>query len=76
MKIDRVELLQIIKDSVPTIDLSKITLDTPLMDTRMDSLDQATMLLAIQERYDVKIVDEEVDELSSVNAIAELLEAQ
>lgn len=76
MKIDRVELLQIIKDSVPTIDLSKITLDTPLMDTGMDSLDQATMLLAIQERYDVKIVDEEVDELSSVNAIAELLEAQ
>ena len=76
MKIDRVELLQIIKDSIPTIDLSKITLDTPLMDTGMDSLDQATMLLAIQERYDVKIVDEEVDELSSVNAIAELLESQ
>jgi acyl carrier protein len=44
--------------------------DRPLAEQGLDSLDHSALLLAIEERYGIKIPDTAVDGLDTVNRIA------
>ena len=44
-------------------------------EAELDSLDFATFLLAVQDRYQLRIPDEEVDKLDTLDAIAAWLNA-
>ena len=73
MKVDKEEILQIIKEAVPESDLDGVEFDTSLTGAGLDSLDMANVLLGIQERYGVKFEDQEVDEFDSIDAIVSFL---
>ena len=58
---------------------SKVTdaeLDTPLKDLGVDSLDVASIFLAIHEQLAVRVPDADIDGLNTVRKIADYLEAR
>lgn len=53
--------------------LSNIADEGSLRNAGLDSLDAATILLALEERYDISISDEDFEALDSVNDIVEYI---
>ncbi|MCD4727934.1 MAG: acyl carrier protein [Pirellulales bacterium] len=76
MEVSKSDIIQIIKDAGIVGDIDAIENDTLLWDGYLDSLDMANMLLIMEEKYSIKIPDEDVDKLESINAIAEYLSIQ
>lgn len=72
-EINKKDIMEIIKNSGVSGDVSKIEYDTSLREAGMDSLDMFNILLALEEKFGVKIADEEIGKLNSVNSIVELL---
>ena len=65
------ELKEIIQDTVTTILITdERDYDRPLKELGVDSLDMMAILLEIFDRYKVDILDEEVENLTTVNLIA------
>jgi acyl carrier protein len=60
------ELLSEIKDG---LDYSTISLDTSFGDAGFDSLDTASLLLALQERFGIEISDDDADELDTIGKL-------
>jgi len=60
---------QVCPPGTPKID----DFDKPLMDFGLDSLDLSALFLALEERYGIKISDDEFDKLDTVNRIAAFL---
>ncbi len=56
-------LITALDEIAPTVSLSTEDHAKPLVDLGFDSLDQSGILLAIEEHYDIKIPDEDVDRL-------------
>ncbi len=54
-------------------DLNNVSNDTSLTEAGVDSLDMANILLGIEEKYEVKIPDEDMDQLDSIDAIVKYL---
>ncbi len=73
MKVDKAEVLQLIKDVGLTIDIDKFGYDASLQKAGVDSLDMANILLSIEEKYGVKLIDSELWRVDSINALVELL---
>jgi acyl carrier protein len=48
--------------------------DRPLADYGLDSLDLSAIFLALEERYGIKISDEDFDRLNTVNRIVVFLD--
>jgi len=46
-----------------------LTSDTSLLEQGIDSLDMATIYLMIEEKYNIKIPDETIDQLDSIESI-------
>lgn len=62
------EMLAEIKDG---LDYDNMSVDREFDEAGLDSLDIASLLLAIQDHYDVTIGDEEVDGLNTVGKIVD-----
>ena len=56
--------------------LTKLKPKTSLLDAGLDSLDIANLLLLIEEKYKVKIPDEEALEMDSLQSIVDLVNAK
>jgi acyl carrier protein len=72
-EIDKKKILNILLDTVVFNDTSAIQYDSSFSENGVDSLDMANILLAIEEKFKVKIPDEDIPRLTSVNAIADYL---
>ena len=60
---------EIIDEIVIGIDLSSISDIDIFKESGIDSLDHANVLLAVEEKYDVKIPDEDVGKCASIQQI-------
>lgn len=77
MKITVEDIKEILKTDVEVrLDLDLIELNEPLTDQGMDSLEGLTLFLTIEEKYGVKVEEDEMDGLQSVNEIIEFVNAK
>lgn len=65
-------LLSHMPDHIPTID----DYDKPLEDYGLDSLDTADLLLALEEKYNLRISDDDIEILRSTNDMANYAQKQ
>lgn len=70
------DVLAIIKEASVVGDIKKLMLETPFVDVGIDSLDVANIFLLVEEKYGVKISDEEVENLQSIAALLTFLNAE
>jgi acyl carrier protein len=73
MEIGRDEVLEVIKGAGVSVDLRNIRDDVSLRNSGVDSLDMLNTMLGLEERYGVKISDNELERLDTVASIAALL---
>lgn len=73
MNVTHEEIMEIINDAGVAADVSQVKNDTNLTEAGIDSLDMANVLLGIEEKYDTKIPDEDIDRLSTVENIVQYL---
>ncbi len=69
-EVNKADLVNIIIENCPTVTIKEAQYQTDLSDLGVDSLDMSAVLLAIEEKYDVKISDEEGQHLNTIDAIA------
>jgi len=69
------DFIDIMKKIEIKADLDHLDPDSPLSDQGIDSLDMISILFALEERYGVKIPEEEISEgrLSTMKTIIEYL---
>ncbi len=65
------QVREIIAGAVPTVDASALPADATFEDAGMDSLDHASILLALQERYGIEVSDEVAADMTSIMAIVD-----
>jgi len=70
---DHDTIAAIVSDVSPAIKIGPDDYDKPLFDLGLDSLDHATILLHVEEKFDVKIPDDRADAMISVLAIADFV---
>jgi len=76
MNVTHEEIMGIINDAGVAADVSQVKNDTSLTEAGVDSLDMANVLLGIEEKYDIKIPDDDMDKLDSVDAIVAYMGAK
>ena len=67
----RNEIVEIINKVCISIVLETSDFAKPLSDVNIDSLDLSGILLAIEEKYKIRIPEEAIDGLDSINSIVE-----
>ncbi len=72
--VNKKEIVKLIQDNGVLTDIDSVNFDAPFENYNVDSLDMATILLAIEEKYAIKIPDEHIDQITSINAITKYLE--
>ncbi len=75
MQVSAQEIREVIASSKVISDLSEVKDDTNLYEIGIDSLDIFTLYLKIEEHFDVKIPDDDVDDLNTINALALYIES-
>lgn len=68
------EIREIIKGAVKGVDVSQLGDEQAFSEAGIDSLDHSMILLAVEEKFKVKIPDEAVDRCDSVAGIIAYLE--
>ncbi|WP_375286536.1 acyl carrier protein [Sphingomonas sp.] len=68
------KIRQIITDNANDIDGNQIPLDAKLMETGLDSLDVATILLEVQEEFGVTIPEDQEDDFDTLGEIVKFVE--
>lgn len=66
------EMLAEVKEG---LDYTNMSLDREFGEAGLDSLDVASLLLAVQEHYDVNIDDDKVDELDTLAKLIDYIAA-
>ncbi len=74
LKIENIH--EIIKEIVVGFDASELKDDQDFIDAGIDSLDHSNILLAIEEKTNVPIPDDEVENCSTINGIIKFLNSQ
>ena len=62
---DLATLLDLLKSSLPTLDVTAVDPAKPLAQQGVDSLDHANLLLQIEESTTIRIPDEDVERLAT-----------
>jgi acyl carrier protein len=71
------ELLTIIRDVVKNVVINNDEdYDRPLREIGIDSLDMMSILLALEEKYNVSVPDEDMDQLKTINLIVAYAESK
>lgn len=68
------KIRQIITDNANDIDGTQIPIDAKLMETGLDSLDMATILLEVQEEFGVTIPEDQEDDFATLGEIVKFVE--
>jgi len=63
------EVLALLISSGVSDEVAGIEYDASLSDAGADSLDISNFFLCLEEKFNVKVLDEDIDELDTVNAI-------
>ena len=71
--IDQAKVREIIADAVPGIDASAIDEASTFDSNNIDSLDQMSIIMGIQEATGKQIPDEDIDKLTSILAICDYI---
>lgn len=66
------KIRDIISENVERIDGNTIALDASLLDAGLDSLDMATVLLEVQETFDVTVPEGQEDEFITIEKLLSL----
>jgi len=74
MKVNHEDILEVLNDSGVAADLTGITNGASLSDAGVDSLDMSNFFLCLEEKFDIKIPDEDIDLLDSLDSIASYLQ--
>lgn len=69
-------LITMLTDVAPTIDISINNADEDFADLGYDSLDLSSFALEVETEFDVKIDDDELVKLSTINQFSEYLLAK
>ena len=64
-------IAEIVREVCSGVQMSQADYSRTLKDLGVDSLDVASIFLAIQERLGVRVPDPDIDRLTTVHAIAE-----
>jgi len=70
------EIRALIFETVPNIQDNELTNDATFQSLKIDSLDQMSIVLAIQESTGKQIPDEDIEKLNSINAIEMFIRGQ
>ena len=65
---------EVIVDTIIGFDIESIKEDQVFSTAGIDSLDHMNLLLAIEEKFDIFIPEEEVEQCSSISGIASYIE--
>lgn len=69
------KIREIIAEHLHIDDVDSITLDTDLLeDLDADSIDAVEIIMAIEEEFDVKIPDEEIDNVRTIKELIAFLD--
>ena len=65
------DILQMIKDLNINVDISSLSASKPLREQGLDSLDIATIFFELDDRYSIKVTDEDIEsgEFESIDKI-------
>lgn len=74
MSITKNEISVIIREVCNSAKADGDSGDKPLKDLGIDSLDLSAILLALEEKYEVQVPDEDMDKLGTINQIVEYLD--
>lgn len=69
MKVTTEEIRDIIKQAEVLGDVEEMKNDIPLSEQGIDSLDVVNVYLLIEEKYGIKIPDEDLDKLKTIDEI-------
>lgn len=69
MSLTHNELMEIIREADTQIDFEKLDDNTPFDSANADSLDLMNILLGIQEKMNIEIPDEDVENLDTIQKI-------
>lgn len=72
------DIIDIIRDNEIKVDIEKSDYNDLLMEQGFDSLDMTTILFSIEENYQIKISEDDIEKgrLSSINAIVEYVNSK
>ncbi|MCV3410616.1 acyl carrier protein [Campylobacter lari] len=73
MKIETKDILEILKEVGVLVDINTLEINKPLKDQGIDSLDMANLFLNLQEKYNIEIPIEDVDNLNSIENITQYI---
>lgn len=73
MKIETKDILKILKEVGVLVDINTLEINKPLKDQGIDSLDMANLFLNLQEKYNIEISIEDVDNLNSIENITQYI---
>ena len=75
-KMNNSEIKALILETVPNIEEDQLSNDALFQSLKIDSLDQMSIVLAIQECTGKQIPDEDIESLNSINAIERYIKKQ
>jgi acyl carrier protein len=75
MKVLTDDIIAVIREVGVSADVSRIRADTRLSEAGIDSLDMMNVLLGIEQKFGVKIPDERINALRTVDDIASCLQS-
>lgn len=70
MKTSTAEVREVLQGADIDVDLAKVGDDESLREAGVDSLDMASLYLAVEQHYGLEIPDEDTEELDSISALA------
>lgn len=74
MDVTREEILEVIEGVGVSVDVATIKSDAPLSKAGIDSLEMWNVFLAIEEKFGIKIPNEDIDALNTVDDIIAYLQ--
>ena len=66
-------VLEVIKDAEVLGDVSSLKSDVKLVEQSIDSLDLVNIYLLLEEKFNIKIPDEDLNQVETVNDIIEYI---
>lgn len=67
------EIRNIVEHAETMAEMETLKNDLPLTEQEVDSLDMANILLLIEEKYDIKIPDKDMNQVQSIDNIVKYL---
>lgn len=74
MVVSRKDILSVFSSAGISVDLSGIRGDDSLKDAGVDSLDKMSFLFGLEEKFNIKILDEDIEALDTIDNIIAYLD--